>query len=88
MLRGNICWKCQHWQECFKYRYGNKKQEYMKKIKKAKDSWGETVIYVLECEKYEYEKQSDLHNIKNKRMCDIMYLAGNYFNNNLGDRYN
>lgn len=61
LLRRNICWKCKHWEECFKYRYGNKKQDYMEEIKKRKDSWGEYVIYVSKCNRYEYEKQ-DLHN--------------------------
>lgn len=59
----------------------------MKKTKKAKDSWGEYVIYVEKCDKYEYEEQ-DLHNIKNGRICDIMYLVENYCDNNWGDRYN
>lgn len=60
----------------------------MKKTSKERDSWGEVVIYVEKCDKYEYEKQPDLHNTKNKRTCDIMYLVENYYNNNLGDRYN
>ena len=64
--RKNICWKCKHWEECFKYRYGNKEQDYMKKTKKRKDRWGQYVIYVGECDKYEYEKQC-LHNTKNRK---------------------
>ena len=88
MLRGNICWKCKHWEECFKYRYANKKLKYMKEIFRKKDSYGELIIYVTKCDKYKYEEQIDLHNIKNKRMYDIMYLVENYYNDNLGDRYN
>lgn len=49
----------------------------MKEIERCKDSWGQYVIYVSKCNKYEYEKQ-DLHNIKNGRMYDIMYLVENY----------
>ena len=52
LLRRNICWKCKHWQECFKYRYGNIQKDYMKKIKKGKDDWGQTVIYVSKCDNY------------------------------------
>lgn len=55
LLRENICWKCQNWENCFKYRYGNARQEYMKKISKVKDSWGETVIYVSKCDRYKVE---------------------------------
>ena len=66
LLRKNICWKCKHWQECFKYRYGNIKKEYMKEIKKAKDSWGQNVIYVGKCDNYEYENQ-DLHNTSKRK---------------------
>lgn len=60
----------------------------MKKIFREKDSYGELIIYVLKCDKYKYEEQIDLHNIKDKRMYDIMYLVENYYNDNLGDRYN
>lgn len=60
----------------------------MKKISKERDSWGEIVIYVEKCDNYKYEKQISLHNTKNKRTYDIMYLVENYYNNNLGDRYN
>ena len=60
----------------------------MEKIKRDKDSWGDLVIYVEKCTEYEYEEQTDLHNTKNKRLYDIMYLVENYYNNNLGDRYN
>lgn len=38
----------------------------MKEIKKYKDSWGQYVIYVSKCEKYEYENQ-DLHNTKRRK---------------------
>lgn len=37
----------------------------MKQIKKCKDSWGQYVIYVEECKKYEHEEQ-DLHNTKKR----------------------
>ena len=51
----NLCWKCKYWQECFKSRYGNKPEDYMKKIWREKDDWGQDVIYVEECEKFKYE---------------------------------
>lgn len=38
----------------------------MKKTKKLRDSWGEYVIYVQECDKYEYEKQN-LHNAEERK---------------------
>ena len=38
----------------------------MKEIERCKDSWGQYVIYVSKCNKYEYEKQ-DLHNIKKRK---------------------
>lgn len=38
----------------------------MKKIKREKDSYGEYVIYVEKCDKYEYEDQ-DLHNAKKRK---------------------
>ena len=38
----------------------------MKEIKKAKDSWGQNVIYVGKCDNYEYENQ-DLHNTKRRQ---------------------
>lgn len=38
----------------------------MKQIKKRKDSWGQYIIYVEKCEKYEYENQS-LHNSKTRK---------------------
>ena len=59
----------------------------MKKISKGKDHWGEIVIYVQKCDKYEYEEQN-LHNTENNRVYDIMYLVENYYNDNSGDRYN
>ena len=51
----------------------------MKKIKQDKDSWGDTVIYVGKCQKYEYEKQEDLHNSELPRIYDIIYQVENYF---------
>ena len=54
----NICWKCKHWEECFKYRYGNKKQEYMEKTTVEEDMWGHSVIYVGKCKNYTYEEQN------------------------------
>lgn len=80
-MRRKLCWKCEHWQECFKYRYGNLKQDYMKKIKRARDSWGDTIIYVYECEKYKYEKQEVDITPKEKRLYDIMYRVENYYYN-------
>lgn len=47
-------------------RYGNVKQDYMKKIRKEKDDLGLTVIYVEECEKYKKEIQREV--IYNKVM--------------------
>ena len=88
LLRKNICWKCQHWEECFKYRYGNQKQSYMEKIVRDRDEWGELVIYVEKCKKYKYEKQRDLHKEKNARIYDIIYSVEDYYINNLGNRYN
>lgn len=43
-----------------KKRYGNIKQDYMKKIYKSKDELGLTVIYVEECDKYEKENQKEV----------------------------
>lgn len=61
----------------------------MKKIEKVKDRYGENVIYVEECTKYEYENQenpkmstSDLHNTENARINDILYMIENYYINN------
>lgn len=69
----------------------------MKKIVKIPDEWGQDVIHVAECDKYEYEYQPDMvylnktekykksiHNVdnfKNKRLNDILYVVENYFNN-------
>jgi hypothetical protein len=53
----NICCKCKHWDECFKYRYGNKPQDYMKKYIKEKDNWGQDVIFVEKCSKFKKENQ-------------------------------
>lgn len=50
-----LCWRCKHWEECFKYIFGNNKQDYMKEIKRDKDSWGDTIIDVYSCERYKYE---------------------------------
>lgn len=85
MLR-NICWNCKNWEKCFRYRYGNKKQEYMTKINRDLDSWGQKVIYVEECEKYEFEEPDVLKCLqhlckqddKNKRMFDIIHVVENY----------
>lgn len=55
-MKKNICWKCKHWEECFKNRYGNFEQAYMKKIWKAKDEIGLDVIYVEECDRFENER--------------------------------
>lgn len=80
----NICWKCQHWQKCFKNRYGNQKQDYMKKINRKRDSWGQFVIYVEECEKYLHERQEVDIITGKERVYDIMYRVENYYNNSLG----
>ena len=53
MNRATKCWSCGNWDKCYKYLYGNKKQEYMKKIDKIKDSYGETIIRVWQCENFE-----------------------------------
>ncbi|MCI8273534.1 MAG: hypothetical protein HFJ55_05580 [Clostridia bacterium] len=53
----------------------------MKKIKRARDSWGDTIIYVYECEKYKYEKQEVDITPKEKRLYDIMYRVENYYYN-------
>ena len=74
----------------------------MKRIKKDKDSWGDTIINVYECDKFSYEYQPDMpklnekhiasyikrKNAKIERNHDRIYLVGNYCNNNLGSRYN
>jgi len=62
-LGGNriiICWQCQNWEKCFHYRYYNERKPYMKEICREKDSWGQDVIYVSQCEKYKYEEQGSL----------------------------
>ena len=86
MSRENICWTCKHWEECFKYRYGNKKQEYMEKIFKQKDNWGQSIIYVEKCKNFEYEDPdlqkksiSGIHNAENEKICDIIDVVENYF---------
>ncbi len=38
----------------------------MTKIKKAKDSWGQYVIYVQECDKFSYEFQKDMPKLNKK----------------------
>lgn len=38
----------------------------MKKIEVSKDEWGEDVIYVYECDKFEYEIQPDLPKLNAK----------------------
>lgn len=65
----------------------------MKKITKIPDDWGQNVIYVRECDKYEYEIQPDMpylnnreskhkiEKIENSRISDILIKAENYFNN-------
>lgn len=48
----------------------------MKKIKKVKDHWGQNVIYVQKCTRFEYETNEDLESIHNieelKKVCDIL----------------
>lgn len=65
----------------------------MKKIKKIPDDWGQNVIYVQKCDKYEYEVQSDMpylnkkecrHKIdkfENPRIYDIIKRSEDYFYN-------
>lgn len=38
----------------------------MKKTYKIKDEWGQDVIYVEQCDKYEYEKQPDMPYLNKK----------------------
>lgn len=55
----------------------------MTDIHTSKDEWGQYVIYVNKCEKYEYEEQIDtydLHNIENRRIYDIILREENYSN--------
>lgn len=68
----NICWKCEHWKECFKYRYGNRKQEYMTKIRRSNDELGQPVIYVQECSKFSYEFQKDMPKLNQKHIQDYI----------------
>lgn len=58
----------------------------MKVITRGKDEWGEWVIYVTKCEKYEYEDpeipknpQFDLHNSEIPNFCDIIDAVENYY---------
>lgn len=60
----------------------------MKKITKEEDEWGQLVIYVEKCNKYEYEnpevpKKSiyDLHNEEFDKIYDILDAVENYFYN-------
>lgn len=55
----------------------------MKKIVKKKDSYGQDVIYVGECDKYLYEQQEVDITEKNERICDILYLIENYYEENI-----
>lgn len=61
----------------------------MKKISKKKDSRRQNVIYVRECDKYEYEDPeipkksiSDLHNSEFAKICDIIEAVESYFCDN------
>lgn len=58
----------------------------MKKITRQKDHWGQDVIYVEKCTRYEYENPvqakktvSSLHNAENIRINDILYVLENYY---------
>ena len=63
----------------------------MTKINRDKDSWGQDVIYVEECEKYMKQNQDlpiyiskRLHNqdnMINPRLCDIIQTVENYLEN-------
>ena len=46
----NICCKCKHWDECFKYRYGNKPQDYMKKYIILYTNGVQDIIYAEDIE--------------------------------------
>lgn len=88
----NICWKCKNWEKCFYLRYYDKQEPYMKKVTREKDEWGQDVIYVEECDEYEYEIQPDMpylnkkesrHKIDkfvNSRIYDIIERGRNYRN--------
>lgn len=56
-----------HWEECMKKRYGNFKQNYMKKIWREKDELGLNVIYVEQCDRFKREIQKEIIR-KNKLM--------------------
>lgn len=82
----NICWRCKNWDKCFVNRYYDNKQDYMKKTYKKKDDWGQDVIYVEECEKYEYEDPEvpkkaiiGIHNEEFEKIYDIIDAVENYF---------
>jgi len=53
----------------------------MKKIQKSNDDLGNPVIYVNECEKYEFETQKNdkiyLHKTDNDRIYDIIVNRSN-----------
>lgn len=58
----------------------------MKAIAREKDEWGEWVIYVTDCEKYEYEDPEtpknpkfNLHNSEMPNFCDIIDAVENYY---------
>lgn len=51
----------------------------MKKISKSRDSWNDLVIYVSECNKYEYEKQEVNIRRGGNRIYDIMYKVEDYY---------
>ena len=60
----------------------------MEKIKRMKDDWGEWVIYVEKCKKFNYEDPEvpknpifDLHNPELYKIYDIMDVVENYFDN-------
>lgn len=61
----------------------------MKKITKEKDSWGQYVIYVEECEQYKYEEPDIPKNLQKLCKCndtkirlyDILEVVENYFDN-------
>lgn len=61
----------------------------MKKTTKEKDSWGQDVIYVEECDLYEYEEPDIPKNLQKlckyndtkMRLYDILEIVENYFEN-------
>lgn len=92
MNRATKCYSCENWDKCYKYIYGNKKQNFMTKIDRIKASDGLITIRVWECEKYVFQPNvpkksiSSLHNQESTKIYDIMCLVEDYFKNS-GSRH-